>query len=368
MVFATAVADYILDHVRFRWPWDEIVRIEAEFAHGQAISPGQGQDVTVAGVTVGEVGQIELEDGDAILGLDLVPEVVGPVYRNATLVMRPRTLGQDQVLALDPGSPETGMPDEGRLEDGDRISLAQTQVNVNTDEVIAMLDVDTRTYLQLLLHAGADGLHGNESDLRDGVQAVRAHVEPTAARFRGACRPPTGPARAGHEPRGACLATAVQKDTELASLVDASSAVFGAIGERELELAASVERLPGALASTRAALNQRAALADEAGPALEALRPSAPRRWAPRSRPRGRCCAMPHRSCATTCGRSSVRRRRCSSSSVPHCATSTPRLRADPDRQGARLPGATSSATTPPAARRATSSGPPGSRTTSPRR
>lgn len=279
MAFAAAVGAYILDNVRFRWPWDEVVLIEVELAHGQAISPGQGQAVTISGVTVGQIASIELEDGVAVAGLELEPDRAGAVYRNATFVMRPRTLGQDQTIEMDPGGPDPGLPDEGRVGDGHRFGLAATQVNVNTDEVLATLDADTRTYLKLLLHANADGLRGRESDLRGALKLL----EPTLGQVRRVSQALASRRaelrRLVSNLRRLSEATA-ERDVELASLVDASATVFGAIGEREVELAAAVDRLPAALASTRAALREGRALADEAGPALAALRPAA-RRLAP---------------------------------------------------------------------------------------
>jgi phospholipid/cholesterol/gamma-HCH transport system substrate-binding protein len=276
MALATGVGAYILDNVRFQWPWDDVMRIEATMTHGQAISPGQGQAVTVAGVTVGQIASVKLEDGVAVVGLDLEPDRVGPVYRNATLVMRPRTLGQDQTMELDPGKPDPGLPDDGRLGDGDRLGISATQVNINPDEILATLDADARTYLKLLLHANAEGLRGRESDLRHALKLS----EPTLSQLRRV----TG-ALAGRRAELRQLVSnlrrlsesTAEKDTELASLVTASSAVFGAIGEREVELGAAVERLPGALASTRAALREGGALAEEAAPALDELRPAARR-------------------------------------------------------------------------------------------
>jgi phospholipid/cholesterol/gamma-HCH transport system substrate-binding protein len=64
------------------------------------------------------------------------------------------------------------------------------------------------------------------------------------------------------------------KDKELAGLIDSSSATFRALGERESDLTASVERLPGALHATRTALADTRRLSVEARPALEALRPA----------------------------------------------------------------------------------------------
>jgi phospholipid/cholesterol/gamma-HCH transport system substrate-binding protein len=273
VIVAGGVAGYILDQVRFRWPWDDVMEVEVEFPHSQAVTPGQGQEVTVAGVKVGDVGPVTLEDGHAVVRLDLLPSEVGPVYRNATVIMRPKTLIQDQSIALDPGTPDSSLPDRGRLHDGDSLGLEASQVNVNTDEILATLDVDTRDYLKTLLDAGGQGLKERGLDLR----ALLEQSEPTFAQTRRVTRSLAARRRMVRRLvtnlRRLSEATTA-KDEELASLVDASAVTFGAIGEREAELTQAVERLPDALAAGRGALRDGRALAREAAPALQALRPA----------------------------------------------------------------------------------------------
>ena len=277
VVIAGGVAGYILDQVRFRWPWDEVVEIYAEFPHSQAVTPGQGQEVTIAGVKVGDVGPVRLEDGHAVVRLDLQPaELNGPVYRNATLLLRPKTLIQDQSVALDPGTPDRSRTDRGRLEHGDRLGLEATQVNVNTDELIAVLDVDTRDYLRILLDAGGQGLKDRGLDLRTLLKLSEPTLAQTERVTEELASRRVQVRRLVTNLRRLSQATAA-KDRELASLVDASAATFGTIGEREAELAQAVEKLPGALGAARSALRDGSELAREAGPALEALRPAARR-------------------------------------------------------------------------------------------
>ena len=276
MAAAGGVAVYILDHVRFRFPWDDVMEIEAVFSHSQAITPGQGQEVTVAGVKVGDVGPVKLEDGQAVVRLDLIPEEVGPVYRNATVLVRPKTLIQDMSLALDPGSPDPSLPNDGKLEEGDRLGLAATQVHVNTDELIAMLDVDTRDYMRTLLDAGGQGLKDRGEDLRDLLSLTEPTFRQTERVVSALAERRQMMRRVVSNFRELSEATA-EKDTELASLVDASSATFGALGEREAELTEATRRLPGTLSAARQALSDGRALVDAASPALEALRPAARR-------------------------------------------------------------------------------------------
>ena len=106
------------------------------------MSPGQGQNVTVSGVQVGEITKVETEDGLAVVTVQLDPDEVGPIYSNATMYLRPKTGLNDMTIQLDPGRPEAGTEDGGRLGDGDRIGIAQT-----TAQAVE------------LLHGGAPGIH-----------------------------------------------------------------------------------------------------------------------------------------------------------------------------------------------------------------
>ena len=69
VVGRSAIGGYILSNQRFYLPaWVPVVgtdfyEVKAELATAQAVVPGQGQTVNIAGVKVGEIGEVELEDG-----------------------------------------------------------------------------------------------------------------------------------------------------------------------------------------------------------------------------------------------------------------------------------------------------------------
>jgi phospholipid/cholesterol/gamma-HCH transport system substrate-binding protein len=67
---------------------------------------------------------------------------------------------------------------------------------------------------------------------------------------------------------------AASKDRELASLVDGTTASFETLSDREADLAATIDRLPGALSATDRALTATGDLSDELLPTLTALRPT----------------------------------------------------------------------------------------------
>jgi phospholipid/cholesterol/gamma-HCH transport system substrate-binding protein len=273
VLLSLGVAAYITAHQRLRFPWEKRIEITAEFATAQAITPGQGQTVTVAGVEVGEIGQVSLRNGRARVKMVLEPDKLGSIYSNARLLLRPKTGLNDMSIDLDPGTPQRGRPDAGELHDGDTLPVWNSLPNVNPDEVLAALDGDTRRYLTILANAGGQGLGDRGFDLRKVLEAS----QPTLARTRRVTAALADRRakvrRLVHNLRVLSEATA-DKDHELARLVDAGSAVFTTIGNRDAELAASVRRLPGALDATRSALSHTRSLAQQLKPTATELRPA----------------------------------------------------------------------------------------------
>jgi phospholipid/cholesterol/gamma-HCH transport system substrate-binding protein len=79
VVIAFAVAIPILSKQRLALPgWVPVVgtdafTISAEMATAQAVTPGQGQTVNIAGVQVGEITSVTLKDGKAVIGMSIQP-------------------------------------------------------------------------------------------------------------------------------------------------------------------------------------------------------------------------------------------------------------------------------------------------------
>src|SRR5262249_24086706 len=90
VVIGLAVAYVILSQQHYHWPWESFYEVKAEFSSAQAVTPGQGQMVTVSGVKVGDVAGVQLEDGHAVVTLD-IDERYAPIYNDAHMLLRPRT-------------------------------------------------------------------------------------------------------------------------------------------------------------------------------------------------------------------------------------------------------------------------------------
>jgi phospholipid/cholesterol/gamma-HCH transport system substrate-binding protein len=275
-LIAAVVGGYILAHQRFTLPnWipvagSDFVDYKAELPTSQSITPGQGQTVNVAGVPVGEISKVDLFQGKAVVTMKIRRKFT-PVYKDATILVRPKTGLNDMVLQLSPGSKTSGkLPEDGTQ----RIPVSQTLSNVNLDEILASLDGDTRSYLQLLIGGAGEGLRGQGRTLSAGLKRfepisrdVKKITTKLATRRRNV-------SRTIHNFRLLSEALA-GKDKDLTRLVSSSNEVFAAFAAQDANLRRALRDLPPTLQATQTGLGKAGKLADVLGPTLEALRPGA---------------------------------------------------------------------------------------------
>ena len=121
--------------------------------------PGQGQTIRVAGVRVGDVEEVELVDGAGVVTFAIDREYL-PIYRDATILMRPYTGLKDMFFQLDPGTEEGGRVRRGRSHaDGEHGPGRQLPRHPRA------LDSETRSYLRLLLVGAGKGLDDRDREL-----------------------------------------------------------------------------------------------------------------------------------------------------------------------------------------------------------
>ncbi len=275
VVLAAAVGGYILAHENLKLPsWVPVLghsyfNLDAEFQTAQAVTPGQGQAVTIAGAKIGEIATVELHNGVALVTMKVQPKYAKYIYRNATMLLRPKTQLQDISVEVSPGTPSAG-----KLRSGEVLPQSQTAANVDFDEFLAGLDAETRSYLQELLAGLGIGLKGNGRALA----AALKRFDPTARYTEEIAQQVeirhANVARSIHNFR--LLAEALgNKDTQLAQLVDASNAVFATFAKEEANFKKTLQLLPGALHKTGVGLGKLAAATHELAPTLHKLLPFA---------------------------------------------------------------------------------------------
>jgi phospholipid/cholesterol/gamma-HCH transport system substrate-binding protein len=267
VVLGLGIGAYILSNQRLRFPLieDKPYTVKAELPDAQAVTPGQGQTVVVAGVRVGDIGKVELEDGRAVVELQLEPKHRGLLTDEASALLRAKTGTKDMFLEVDPGEGEP-------LPEGGRIRVANTLPDIDPDEFLAALDADTRNYLKLLISGAGKGLEGRGTDLREVLKRL-------GPLHRDLARVSKAVAERRHNMRrlvnryGLLMAELGKSDEDITRLVRTSNVTLGAFAEEDENISALVSKLPGTLDQTATTLGKVDTLAKQMGPTFESLRP-----------------------------------------------------------------------------------------------
>ncbi len=265
-VLALVCGAYILLQERVEPPFTDRYEVRAAFTGTAGLTPGAGQPVNVAGVQVGQVGAVDLVDGQAVVTLRMDPAKLPRVFTDARVRLVPRTPLKDLQLELAPGR-DRAHP----LRDGAVIPVAQTTAPIDADELLAALDGDTRQFLRVLLAESGRGLDHRGRDVRAVLRSLRPTATQLASITRAVRARRTSLAALVHEL--SVVATAAgARDAELARLVDAGNATLGALAAEEGSLRGSVRDLPATLTATRASLRKVSAFTAALRPALARLR------------------------------------------------------------------------------------------------
>ena len=270
LVLASVFGGYILSHQRVSFPWQEKVSYRADFEEAPGVAPGQGQEVRIAGVPVGEITKADItRDGHARLTLTLKKRY-GTVFENARAFLRPKSQLNEMYVLLDPGSKPAKVLAHGAV-----IPQAQTTRPIQLDEVLSNLDDRART-------AGRIALEESDAALaRPGVippdlkaadatlLALRPVMEALDTRREKIARLVTA---------FADIATAAgEDDARLARMLDSARETLGTLAARDADLDATLRQLPGFGDDLRKASGSVSELATQLNPTLDGIKAASDR-------------------------------------------------------------------------------------------
>jgi phospholipid/cholesterol/gamma-HCH transport system substrate-binding protein len=226
--------------------------------------------VRVSGVQIGEIGGVKLQNGMAVVTMQIDQKYKHLLHQNATALLRPRTGLKDMFIEVNPGT--TASP---AAKPGFTIPVSNTEPDINTDEILSSLDSDTRQYLQLLVNGAGNGLKGKGGSELAGLLERFEPTHRDLARLNSAVAV-----------RGADLQKLVNslqrlntalgtKQGQIVTLVNSSSRVFRAFASEDGNISRAVADLPATLNQTTQTLGKVQTFAQELGPAATNLLPAA---------------------------------------------------------------------------------------------
>lgn len=224
-------------------------------------------DVRTAGVDVGKVENVQVTGSDALVTLDLGPDVA-PLHEGAVVTVRNKTLIEETYLEITDGTgPE--IPDGTRLPDG------SGRASVQLDDVLTSLDEPTREALGTTVRSSALATEESRDEIgaalqglgdlgREGGDALDALAAQSAALTEVAAN-------------AADLLTALDTGQgRVAELVADSEALTEVVVENRAELETVMRTLPPVLDTTREASLSLQELGDSLAPVARNLRTAAP--------------------------------------------------------------------------------------------
>jgi virulence factor Mce-like protein len=168
-----------------------------------AVSLAPAADVREAGVNVGKVTKIAASPSGTMLEIQL--DSHAPVYRDAQVFVRAKTIAGENYIELTPGSQTAGAVPSGGV-----LGINNAQDATQIDQIFSVFDQARRRDLQRALYGLGQGLSQGGGDLNRTLESVSA-------------LPGQG------SPAAAVLA---QNRTQLAGLVDTFGTVTRALGQR----------------------------------------------------------------------------------------------------------------------------------------
>jgi phospholipid/cholesterol/gamma-HCH transport system substrate-binding protein len=236
--------------------------LKIEFSDAVAVSPGNSQNVRIAGVDVGTIVGIAPTDRDTSL-VTVALEPGHRVYDNARAVLRSINPLHQMYVTLNPGGPP------GRLlPDGGTIPVSQTDRPVQLDEVLEHFDERTREGLTQLLAESDNALANAPRALPATLTALDSSLKtitPVMTKLE---------ARRDNIRR---LVTALSRisaalgrdDTRLRELVDATRDTLQTLANRDTELNDTLRQLPDTTDALRKAMGTMSRLTEQLNPTLD---------------------------------------------------------------------------------------------------
>ena len=269
VAIAVVVGGYILHEQRFRFPLldDKPVRINVELDNAQAVTPGQGQTAQVAGVQIGDIAEVKLSGGRALVGLDIKAQYVDLIRRDARAVLRPRTGLKDMYVQIFPG--KDGPP----VKEGFTIPVQSSLTDVDLDEILSVLDTRTRDYITLLANGAGEGLRRRGHDLARVLKRYGPTVR-DLGRVNHAITQERIALRRLVTSLAQVNGTLARKPGDLSRVVSSASTTLRAFASEDQSLRGAVTELAPTLRQATRTLRAVAPFAGELGPTTRALLPA----------------------------------------------------------------------------------------------
>lgn len=146
-------------------PWSHPYRLTAMFRDAGGLLANN--EVFMNGTKIGRIDSVSTENGQAKIDMVVETSTGLPIYHDAQAQVRIKNLLGETYVEL-----KRGTSGSGAIDSGGTIPVQQTITPVFIDEVLSVLDPQTRDRVQLLINGAGDALNGSGQNLNDQAGTV----------------------------------------------------------------------------------------------------------------------------------------------------------------------------------------------------
>jgi virulence factor Mce-like protein len=227
-----------------------------------------GSTVKVNGVPAGTVSSISVTPQDTAIATLVLDPSAAPIGAGASVQVRPTDLLGEHYAQLTVGSVDRPQPS------GSFIPSSKTSASVELDDILHMLDVDTRTRLRILINEVGIGLAGRGADFNTLLSQLPPNLDQAQQLLAGVASQNATLQSLITEGNRVVGAVSGKRD-KLGVLIDVADRALGAVAARQSQLGATIADAPGALTQLRTALDQLGTASTAITPAAESLQAAA---------------------------------------------------------------------------------------------
>ena len=225
-----------------------------------------GSQIRAAGVHVGNVDNIELQDGKARVTFNVDPSVL-PVHQDARMIIRPVNLLGESYVELDPGTPSKPYQVSAV------IPAKQTSSRVTLQDVLNTFDDPTATALAVMVTTLGEGMQDSGRQAAAAFKALAPAMRGTQ-RLAGVLDRQNGVlTQLVDRVTPVARALATDDGDVLARTVTSTDRMLSTVAANRNALDDTMAELPATLATARRTLANLAGTADATTPTLAAMRP-----------------------------------------------------------------------------------------------
>ncbi|WP_051341903.1 MlaD family protein [Pseudonocardia spinosispora] len=265
VVVGLVAGGIILSQMNLTAPWAQRFTFKIELADAVAVSPGNSQEVRIAGVEVGQIVASEpTAHNTSLVTLSIEPG--HPIYDNARAVLRSVNPLNQMYVTLQPGGPPGHLIPSGGV-----LPVTQTSRPIQLDEVFSKFDDHSRAALTQLLAEADNALVNAPKTLPVDLKAADTSLEtlrPVMERLQTRSDNLRGLIGALSQ-----LSAALgSNDGRLRDLVASTQQTLGVLAQRDGDLGEALRQLPDTTAALHHGLDSTSKLTHELNPTLDDIR------------------------------------------------------------------------------------------------